>query len=197
MSHARTHTHTVLTAMFHVHRGSLLVPDFCCPGRVHFVNFREIFWPTVFCAIPTIDVPLSKSIYLWIIIVQRMIRNISWSWDLIIKLTGVNPSDSLTSAVFFFLRVHLSALIWSCSTSLASSHCCVSQSHIDKEKVAMALVYQTARQTPCVNLCFARPSLLTSTTTAAGDDESAQRAASRQTCCKQRWTLSETNLRPN
>jgi len=28
-------------------------------------------------------------------------------------------------------------------------------------------------------------------------DEPARRAASRQTCCKQRWTLSMINLRPN
>jgi len=27
--------------------------------------------------------------------------------------------------------------------------------------------------------------------------EPARRAASRQTCCKQRWTLSVINLRPN
>ena len=31
----------------------------------------------------------------------------------------------------------------------------------------------------------------------AVDDKLARRAASRQTCCKQRWTLSAINLRPN
>jgi len=28
-------------------------------------------------------------------------------------------------------------------------------------------------------------------------DEPARRAASQQTCCKQKWTLSVTNLHPN
>jgi len=32
--------------------------------------------------------------------------------------------------------------------------------------------------------------------TVADDDEPARRAVSRQTCCKQRWTLSVINLRP-
>jgi len=40
-------------------------------------------------------------------------------------------------------------------------------------------------------------SVLCSKQVSAVADEHARRAASRQTCCKQRWTLSVINLRPN
>jgi len=114
-THTHTHTHTVLTALFHVNRGSLLVQ---CP-LISFVPAVCILLIFV-----TYFAPFHRSTSLCLTI--YLCHNHCAACDpkhfviLIMKLTGFSPSDSLISAVFFFLRVYL---IWSCSTSLASSHC--------------------------------------------------------------------------